>query len=201
LALLAISGPAHATKIIYDGATQGQLDIFDNPIKLKLVPGTDIVEGSFLWANGKLLFGDGFGFIVPHGHTLDGMSYAYSNLVVTPNVFDVAPIPNLADTGPDGRRRHSSNSDARPATPPSAKFIPVARWNSPHVISLSTLKSRFPQMMRSPTGLISNLSGSLGVLIQGLLIQAYRRFIGCVILQSRGEGGQCPDQMPAVLNT
>jgi hypothetical protein len=102
LALLAMSGPAPADTIIYDSALQGQLDIFGNPIKLQLVPGIDVVRGSFLWANGMLLFGDGFGFIVPQDYAIDGISYAYSDLSVTPNVFAVGIIPELAGTGPDG---------------------------------------------------------------------------------------------------
>jgi hypothetical protein len=54
LALLALMTPARASVFLYDGAIQGQLDIYDNPVELQLVPGINVIKGTAIAANLQL---------------------------------------------------------------------------------------------------------------------------------------------------
>ena len=83
LALLALMTTARASVFLYDGAIQGQLDIYDNPVELQLVPGINVIKGTAIAAN-NVGHGAEFGFIVPSGFDLDGVTYSYSNLVLSP---------------------------------------------------------------------------------------------------------------------
>lgn len=57
------------------------------------------MKGSSLFA--QISSGDGFGFIVPNGYALYGVSYAYSSVVVG-NVTAVGVLLQIAPTGSDG---------------------------------------------------------------------------------------------------
>ena len=104
--LLTIEIPATAATVIYDGSVQGQLDVFDSPVTLTLVPGVNLVRGSsFMIATqigGGYGSGEGFGFVIQGGYVVTNISYAYSNVVVSPNVASAGVLLQIAPTGADG---------------------------------------------------------------------------------------------------